>query len=371
MTIFRFWPAAVISSLAIALTLGGCATESAPPGDSGGQTVRTIGGAAGLGLGTSDFTPGSPPAIADTGTAVGRRVIDLQGELASLQGSVGGLNGRLQQIRNDSIANVQAYNALVAAINARLQVGTTPGNPILVQQWNEAQGQLESFNAQISDMNQLATESAATSATAAFLLDSVRATFGLTGALDEDHRQLSLVEDEVSRTVVLIDRLLSEVSEDLSRQTTYLNSERANIQALQVGITNGELYGLSLANRAYYGSVPAAANVRAPDLSTIGTGGRPLVVIRFDRDDVAYEQPLYQAVSEALDRRPQAVFDLVAVSPSQGNPAERQIAANRARDRAEEVLRTLVNLGLPPNRITLTASTAGDTANSEVHLFVR
>ena len=95
------------------------------------------------------------------------------------------------------------------------------------------------------------------------------------------------------------------------------------------------------------------------------------MIIRFDRDDVAYEQPLYRAVSEALNRRPQAVFDLVAVSPSRGNPAERQIAANRARDHAEEVLRTLVNLGLPPNRISLTASATGDAADSEVHLFVR
>ena len=34
----------------------------------------------------------------------------------------------------------------IAAIEARLQVGTTPGNPILVQQWNEAQSELDRIN---------------------------------------------------------------------------------------------------------------------------------------------------------------------------------------------------------------------------------
>ena len=47
----------------------------------------------------------------------------------------------------------------------------------------------------------------------------------------------------------------------------------------------------------------------------IRTGARrPLVVIRFDRANVPYEQALYTAVSRALERRPQALFDLVAVA---------------------------------------------------------
>ena len=47
---------------------------------------------------------------------------------------------------------------------------------------------------------------------------------------------------------------------------------------------------------------------------------RPLVVIRFDRRNVKY-QVLYDAVSRALERRPNARFELVAVSPRAGSTA--------------------------------------------------
>ncbi|MCB9958713.1 MAG: hypothetical protein H6843_08940 [Rhodospirillaceae bacterium] len=364
--------AAIWTSLV--LGLAACANQSSPeiaPIDSGRSAGASP--APGLALGTTEFQPAGVTFGSDTGTAVGARVQDLQAQLAQLQGSIGQENADLQQIRTESISTAQDYFGLVAAINARLQVGTTPGNPILVQQFGQAQSELERFGSQISTMNALATDVASTSATAAFLLESVRATYGLTGAVDEDHRNLNILEDEVNRTVVLIDRLLTELSEDLNRQTTYLANERENLQTLQVAVNNGELYGLSLANRAYITSVPQLASAaRTPELSTIGaaTGQRPLVVIRFTTETVDYAQPLYQAVSGALDRRPQAVFDVVAVSPQGGSPGDVALAANRARNRAQEVLRTLVDLGLPPSRATI-SSAPGNVEGPEVHVYVR
>ena len=360
----------------LALGLAACASEPSQeitPIGTAAPAASPAAGAPGLALGTTQFQPGGVTFGSDTGTAVGGRVQDLQSQLASLQDSIGAQNSSLQQVRTGSIATAQDYFGLVAAINARLQVGTTPGNPILVDQFTLAQSELERFGTLISDMNVLATDVASASATASFLLESVRATYGLTGAVDEDHRNLNILEDEVNRTVVLIDRLLSELSEDLDRQTTYLSNERENLRTLQVAINNGELYGLSLANRAYITSVPQLASAtRAPELGTIGpaTGQRPLVVIRFTTENVEYAQPLYQAVSAALDRRPQALFDVVAVSPDGGAPSDVALAANRARSRAEEVLRTLVDLGLPPARATLSSS-PGSVEGPEVHVYVR
>ena len=124
-------------------------------------------------------------------------------------------------------------------VNARLQVGTTPGNPVLVQQWNEAQAQLDRISADVAAMNNLANKVAADSAMSSYLLESTRAAYGLSGAVDEDHRQLAILEDEVNKTVVLIDRLLNELSDDIRRQTDYVNRERGNIQTLAVAIKNG------------------------------------------------------------------------------------------------------------------------------------
>ncbi len=101
------------------------------------------------------------------------------------------------------------------------------------------------------------------------------------------------------------------------------------------------------------------------------SGPRPLAKIKFDRSDVAYEEPVYLAVNEALKRYPNARFDLVAVTPTQGNAAEVAIESTKARRNAEKVLRTLSQMGLPQDRVDLSYSESGQAASNEVHLFVK
>ena len=71
-----------------------------------------------------------------------------------------------------------------------------------------------------------------------------------------------------------------------------------------------------------------------------------------------YEHALFTAVSSALDRKPNAGFDLVAVAPNVGTPAQVSLATSRSRRNAEGVLRTLTNMGLPADRVTLSATSS-------------
>lgn len=305
----------------------------------------------------------------ETGTAVGERVARLRGDLARLQGSTAVHNQDLAQFQVDSVENAQRYNTLIANIQARLQVGTTPGNPILVRQWNEAQGVLEKVGSDIGRLNNLSSGVADDGALAAFILESTRATFGLTGAVDEDHRQLALLEDDVNRTVVQIDRLLNELNDDVTRQSNYMSRERSNLTILSLAVKNGEIFGSSLANRAFASAAPAASQPPSPVGSAART--RPLVVIRFDRPNVEYEQPLFTALSEALQRRPEATFELVGVTPERGTPAQVALNASAARRNTQGVLRALTSMGLPRNRVDLSATTSGEAQTSEVHVYVR
>jgi len=97
----------------------------------------------------------------------------------------------------------------------------------------------------------------------------------------------------------------------------------------------------------------------------------PLAVIRFSRPDVPYQSMLYTAMSKALERRPQAQFDLVAVAPNQGTPAQVALAQNKSRRNAEQVLRTLTEMGLPPSRVNLRSTTSTSANTNEVHIYVR
>ena len=320
---------------------------------------------------TNIAPPGVTPGIT-TGTFVGQKVSQLRQELGQLQSNIVTQNQRLQEIRNQVSATSQRYHGTVAAIQSRLQVGTTPGNPVLVNQGNVAQAELDRLSSEINQLNALANSVASDSAFATFVLESTRAAFGLSGAIDEDHRQLVILEDETNRTVVLIDRLLNELSEDVCRQTAYVGNERSNLTTMSLAIQNGELLGPSLANRAFGPRSGLAAAPASSPADQAATGARrPLVVIRFDRQDVPYQQALYAAVSRALEQRPQSAFDLVAIAPNRGTPAEVALNTNRSKQNSERVLRSLVEMGLPANRVNLSSAQSAEAFTNEVHVYVR
>ena len=342
-------------------------------GESSGRRVN-ISGQQPLSLNSTNFEVQPPRPGVATGTFVGQKVLQLRNDLRRLQESIRAHNGDLQNVRQRTIINAQTYHTSVATIRSRLQVGTTPGNPMLVNSWNDSQRLLEQVNADIGDMNDLSNRVAADAALSTFLLDATRAAFGLSGAVDEDHRQLEVLEDDVNRTVVLIDRLLTELSDDIRRQSRYVATERNDLNTLALAIKNGEFYGSSLASRAYgTGGATVKAMPVAPGRGLGSPTGsrRPLVVIRFDRPSVNYQQALYTAVSRALERRPDASFDLVAVSPSGGSTAQAALDTGKAWKNAQDVLRALTDMGLPPSRVTLSAITAADTSSNEVRLFIR
>lgn len=306
-----------------------------------------------------------------TGTFVGAKVLQLRGDLQTMQRGLAAHSRQLRQGQASTVANAGRYHQLVAAINARLQVGTTRGNPILTSQLAESQGQLARIDADVARMGDLAARVSTDSALAGYLLESVRAAYNLSGAVEEDHRQLAILEDEVNRTVILIDRLLSEINTDVTRQTAYVARERQNITTLALAVKNGEAYGGNLsvtalgpAARAAPRGFGPAANFGARIGRTAATS-RPLVVIRFDRATVDYEQPLYRAISEALSRRPSASFEIEAAAPAS---AASPISARR---QAERVTRTLIEMGVPRNRLALSERIAPDARTDEVRIYVR
>ncbi len=166
---------------------------------------------------------------------------------------------------------------------------------------------------------------------------------------------------------MVLDRLLNELTEDIARAQNYFTTERSNLTAMQIAIDNGEYIGGSLRGRAYGVPAPAPSGGAA---SLVGQR-QPLAVIRFDQPHVEYEQALFNVVGRALERKPNAAFDLVAVAPSVGSPAQVSLATNKSRRNAEDVLRSLTNMGLPADRITLSATSSPSAQVNEVHVYVR
>ncbi|HEY5208731.1 MAG TPA: hypothetical protein VIJ42_04710 [Stellaceae bacterium] len=378
-----------LASVASLLALGACGYSDDVQGvlssitgdDSGGGTPAAIAEA-------HPATPAAPAPVAapfataaDSGTPVGQMRADLQ----RLAANINRREAELLRIRGALSSDASAYFTLIGAINSRLQLGTTPGAPDLVAQLGRARGLLDRLNGAVAALNALQAQVASDRALATYAIEEIKAGY-TPGA---DRKQLDPLAAQANSDAALIRQLTQAIAGDEARQARYLTNERRNLAALSAGVKNGEMYSQTAAatparaapassqTETQTAAAPAATmspidTAASPPRAAAPTvaGRRPLVTIRFDRPDVPFEQALYTAISRALDRRPDALFDLVTVSPAAGNAGQVTVNADRAKRNAENVMRSLARMGLPANRLALSAVTSPTVRNGEVQIFV-
>ena len=307
-------------------------------------------------LGSTNFEPVEISEGGNTGTFVGQKVVTFRNELTQLQSSIRSNNAQLQQIRASVINNALQYHKVTGMIEAKLQVGTTPGNPQMFTMLETAQNNIQVMNANTNALTQLAGKVAADTANTDYLVDAIRAAYTISGAVDEDHRQLHVLENEASQTSVLMNSLLNEVNSDIARQKQYINTANDTIVHLSSAIKTGS-YGV---NNVPMGPATGAARFGA-NAST--SSGSPLFVAKFNKTGVKYKEGLKQAVKSAQAKKPSVIFDVVAVSPASGSSA---IAKNNA----TQIFQDMIDMGVSADRINLSAK-AGSGSSSEVQIFVR
>jgi hypothetical protein len=61
----------------------------------------------------------------------------------------------------------------------------------------------------------------------------------------------------------------------------------------------------------------------------------------------------------------------VAVAPGAGGAADGALGQSQARRYANQVMRSLTDMGLPANRVSLAATTNPGSATNEVHVYIR
>ncbi|MBI1327500.1 MAG: hypothetical protein GC136_07650 [Alphaproteobacteria bacterium] len=316
---------------------------------------------------------------------VAGQIANLQNQLTSVQTKVANMTNRLNAIETQETTVAASYYADVATINTQLQAGTTPGNPRLVARLNSAQQNLSSLEAQQAGLNTLSVEASNLSSEAAFLLESTRSAYAVSGALDEDHIRLAQIEDGVQTALVFVERLANRITDNLARATLYLRAETANLQTLSLGVAKGDLYGKSLSNLIYNqataniaaaggpvgGTVEQVALTSTPAMAPTPANPRPLAKIRFDRADVKYEESVNSAIRDALEKYPRSRYEIVAVYPSSGNAASAAIESSKARRNADKVLRSLAQMGLEAERVDITYTPSTTVQSGEVHIYVR
>ena len=183
------------------------------------------------------------------------------------------------------------------------------------------------------------------------------------GAIDEDHRQLTVLEDEANQIAVVLDRLARDASADLRRQTATLSNERGRLAQLATSIKSGDLYAT--------GNAAPRIAAAAPPPGAPPAAGAPIVAIKFARANTNYQKTLYAALSQALQAQPSASFNVVGVSPTRGTAAAVQTAQSDARKHAQDVMKTMTEMGVPAARMDISSATDPSIRTSEVRVFLR
>lgn len=324
----------------------------------------------------SQYAP--PPAITPTqvvnntgptGTFVGGKINQFRADLTSIQNAISSHNNDFLRFKDLVDEQTSVYQGLSSAIRSRLQIGTTPGNPILVGQWNDSQRALEDIQNNVNNLQIVNNRVTADAALIGHLKNAIDSSFFISGAIDEDHNQLKVLKDDVQRTSVLYDRLMTELEEKISREIKILNDEREYMKKLAEDVEVGKFGGSvsapptkSSSSKAQQNESASPKQIRVAPINY----DNAILVIKFDDSNFDYSTALFESISGALDQMPSAGFEVVAVSPSGGSSY-----ADQARDRASDVFSKIVEMGVPTERLSIASSTSSSAQAEEVHIYLK
>jgi hypothetical protein len=295
----------------------------------------------------------------DTGTSVGQTVQRLRGELSTLHDKIATDVQQYQTLKAASVQDVTTYQEGKSHIIIRLQTGTTKANPELVDQWNTSQSALDTLTGNINSLAALGTELDGDAGRAHTERSTIADTFNMTGAVDEDHRQLTTLQQEASDLSAMVDRLKDDVARNVKRETVFVANERSSLEKLQNDIKNGELYADTAS-----AEMPAAGMAAEP-----AGPAKEIATIKFDRAKVDFEQDLYAALNQALQAKPGATFKVVAISPTRGSETAVQKAQSEAQHHAQDVLKSMTDMGVPATRVAISSSTDPSAKSAEVRVY--
>jgi hypothetical protein len=328
-----FSPAARTLPLVLGL-LGGCSfTDDTLFPSLSGERPKSEAAPSAPGA-TGAPSPQAPPAGADA------RVAQLSRDLARLQREVGERRAELAAARERLGETATRYQSATDGIEDRAR----RNDPRIPAQRVEGEAQLARTGEEVGRLNALSTATASDATLASYVVQAASAALAQANAADA--RRLADLAVAARSAGSAADRLLVEIGGEIAEQSRKVSAERRRLAALGDAAI-----------------VPTAAPAAPRPAER-----RPLVTIHFTRPDAPFEQQLTGAVRQALQRRPDLAFDIVAVNPPGIDSATG--AADAKRNMAG-VVRTLAGMGVTLDRMRLSATTDPGARDEEVRLYPR
>lgn len=301
-----------------------------------------------------------------TGTFVGQRVAAFRQELKQLTQAQKSNQKELDKISSNVSRNANLYQKTISTVQNKLQAGTTPGNPNMYAMLQQAQGNVQNMFTNANALENLSTKTATTLTSINYLENSISAAFNISGAVDEDHKQLRELQSETIALAQKASALNDSVSSaaNFQQQNAVQSSQEVNAlhDSVKIGSSSGN-FSRTISHSPAVTPLVATSHTSAPRSTNAGFNNMPLFSVKFNNSNVNYRDGLNTAVKSALSRKPNAIFDVVAVSSSANQ--------DRAQSYASKIMNEVVSFGANANNVNLNARISERSPVSEVLLFVR
>ena len=238
----------------------------------------------------------------------------------------------------------------------------------------QAQDNVQNMFTNANALDNLSTKTATILTSINYLENSIAAAFNISGAVDEDHKQLRELQNEAMTVAQKAAALNETVSNAASFQQQTAIQSSQEINALHESVKNGtntfKVIQRPVMQRStgYAPIVPVTRSAKpfktvSKKASAPIANGLPLFSVRFNDSNVNYKEGLNTAIKSALNRKPNATFDIVAISDSNGQ--------NKAQQYASNIFNEVVKLGANAGNVSLNARISEKTPVAEVQIFVK
>lgn len=347
--------------------------------------------------------PDGPKGAVPNDSVAGNKALPIEAELVRLRAAMATHTERYEQLRASGMATADEYR--MAAAEAHQYGGATAADgAAALRHLDAAQTRLDGVADAVREMETLRKQIVSDAALAVYLQEQAQAASEHTDTGEADRPRLRQLEAEGGETLVALKSLLGEIDEGIFHQTAFITREQRNLNTLvevleedgsinpgersvadaagarqpQRSARNQTERALADGGRSQGQGTASLENVRAAPVPppapraadsavVAATGSRdPLMEIAFGGSDVEYEAQLYAVISEAVVRNPSASFEVVAVSAG-GRPGA---SLADAKQHAERVARSLMNMGVPAARLKQSARSTPDSGDDRVLVFV-
>jgi hypothetical protein len=126
------------------------------------------------------------------------------------------------------------------------------------------------------------------------------------------------------------------------------------------------LTACAVPGRDFFAPNPAGADTASISATQTFAGRVPLITILPGTTD--YAGPVAKAVREALAIKPGAKFEVQATAPVKGTPDASVVSLSQLSGTAADVAKSIISDGVAAQNVTLTAKTAGLSADILVYV---